>query len=69
MRWFNSFTHKILADKRLLALVALISLLVYPLKQWTTARICEEKRSSEFLATKKESNRLTTGIYFRVVCD
>lgn len=69
MKWFNDLTHKILADNKLLLLVALIFLLIYPLKQVNNAMICEERKNSEFLSTKKESNDAITETYFQVLCD
>ena len=69
MKWFNDLTHKILASNKLLLLVALIFLLIYPLKQLNNARVCEERKNSEFLSTKKENDDSIMGTYFRVLCD
>ena len=69
MKWFNDLTHKILADNKLLLLVALILLLIYPLKQLNNARVCEERKNSEFLSIKKENDISITGTYFRVLCN
>ena len=69
MKWFNDLTHKILADNKLILLVGLIFLLIYPLKQLNNARICEERKNSEFLSTKKESNDAITETYFQILCN
>ncbi len=69
MRWFNDLTHKILADNKLLLLVVLIFLLIYPLKQLNNARVCEERNNNKFLSLKKKNDDSINGIYFRVLCD
>ena len=69
MKWFNDLTRKILADNKLLLLVALIFLLIYPLKQLNNARVCEEREIAEFLSTKKGRDDSILGTYFRVLCD
>ena len=71
MKWFNDLTHKILAHNKLLLLVALIFLLIYPLKQLNNARVCEERETAEFLSAKKGKERDDSmlGTYFRVLCD
>lgn len=69
MKWFNDLTHKILADNKLLLLVALIFLLIYPLKQLNNARVCDERKDREFLSGKKESDHSIMGFYFQALCD
>jgi len=69
MKWLNNLTHKILADNRLLLLLTLIVLIVYPLKQWRNASICQERSMSEFNSTKRELIDLAMGTYYRVLCD
>jgi len=69
MKWFDDLTHKILADHKLLLLLALIFLLVYPLKQLNNERACQERKNTEFLSTKNESDDSILRAYFRVLCD
>ena len=67
MQWFNNLTHKILSDKKLLLVVAFVFLLVYPLKFWPNARICEEGEINNFLPAKKDNSHAMMDLYFRVL--
>ena len=69
MKWFNDLTHKILADKKLLLLLALVFLLIYPLKQLNNARVCDEGKDRGFHSGKQESDDSIMGFYFQALCD
>tara|TARA_B100000482_G_C12440403_1_gene232821 strand:- start:341 stop:550 length:210 start_codon:yes stop_codon:yes gene_type:complete len=69
MKWIDNLTHKILSDKKLLLLVALACFLVYPLKYWTNARICDERNINNYFSGVKTANDKITQKYFEVLCD
>ena len=53
----------------MLLLLALVLLLIYPLKQLNNARVCDERKDREFLSGKKESDDSIMGFYFQALCD
>ena len=69
MKWLNDLTHKILSDQKLLWLIALIFLLVYPLKRLTNARICEDRNFNNYPSSIKYANDKITQKYFKIFCD
>ena len=69
MKWFNDLTHRILVNNKLLVLLALVFLLIYPLKQLNNARVCDERKDREFLSDEKESDDSIMGFYFQSLCD
>ena len=69
MKWFNDLTHRILANNKLLLLLAIVFLLIYPLKQLNNARVCDERKDREFLSGKKESDDSIMSSYFQALCD
>ena len=69
MNQLNNLIHKILADKKLLLLVGLIYLLVYPLKHLTNARICEERKISIDYSSREEGKNTIMEKYFQLLCE